>query len=101
MANCGVRTKNFKLIWYNHNYDHYQLFDTQKDPSETRDVSEDPEYALTVSEMKALLRDEREKAGLTDETEQQIFNSDNIPQTRKQMNALLQMVDTNTDREKQ
>ena len=101
LANCGVRTKNFKLIWYNHNYDHYQLFDAQKDPSETRDVSEDPEYASTVSEMKALLQEEREKAGLTDEIEQQIFNSDNIPQTRKQMNALLQMIDTNTAKEKQ
>lgn len=101
LANCGVRTKNFKLIWYNHNYDHYQLFDTQKDPSETRDVSEDPEYASTASEMKALLRDEREKAGLTDEIEQQIFNSDNIPQTRKQMSALLAMIDANTAKEKQ
>ena len=51
--------------------------------------------------MKALLQEEREKAGLTDEIEQQIFNSDNIPQTRKQMNALLQTIDTNTAKEKQ
>ena len=96
LANCGVRTEEFKLIWYNHNYDHYQLFDLKNDPSETRDVSEDPEYASTVRDMKALLQSERAKAGLTDALEDQIFNSENIPQTRNQMNALLAMIDANT-----
>ena len=64
LANCGVRTEDFKLIWYNHNYDRYQLFDLKSDPSETRDVSEDPEYASTVRDMKALLQSERAKARL-------------------------------------
>ena len=72
------------------------IFDLEADPSETRDVSEDPEYASTVSYMKVLLRAEREKMGLTDEIEQQIFNSGNVSQTRKQMDALLAMVDANT-----
>ena len=98
LANCGVRTKDFKLIWYNHNYDQYQLFDLKKDPSETRDVSEDPEYASTVDQMKAFLREERERIGLTDDLEEQIFNGGNVPQTRKQMDALLEMVDANTAR---
>ena len=96
LANCGVRTEDFKLIWYNHNYDHYQLFDLKNDPSETRDVSEDPEYASTARDMKALLQSERAKAGLTDALEDRIFNSENIPQTRNQMNALLAMIDANT-----
>ena len=46
--------------------------------------------------MKVLLRTEREKMGLTDEIEQQIFNSGNVSQTHEQMNALLAMVDANT-----
>ncbi len=46
------------------------------------------------------LRAEREKAGLTDEIEQQIFNSGNVPQTRKHTNALLAMVDANTAKNK-
>ncbi len=46
--------------------------------------------------MKARLRAEREKAGLTDEIERQIFNSGNVTHTRKQMNALLAMVHANT-----
>lgn len=101
LANCGVRTKDFKLIWYNHNYDHYQLFDVNKDPLEVNDIYEDPDYAETVETMKTLLRQERENVGLTDELEAQIFNGGDVPGTRKKMNDLLQMLDDNTAKQAQ
>ncbi|MDP6040541.1 MAG: DUF4976 domain-containing protein, partial [Candidatus Latescibacteria bacterium] len=98
LANCGVRTKDFKLIWYNHNYDHYQLFDVNKDPSEVNDIYGDPDYAETVEEMKALLRQERERVGVTDEVEESIFNGDGLNSARERMNAIVQMLDENTAR---
>jgi arylsulfatase A-like enzyme len=98
LANCGVRTKDFKLIWYNHNYDHYQLFDVNKDPLEVNDIYEDPEYAEVVETMKELLRQERENVGLTDELEARIFSGGDQLGTRQQMNDLVQMVDDNTSR---
>lgn len=98
LANCGVRTKDFKLICYNHNYDHFQLFDLIVDPRETKDVSKDPEYEITARRMKTRLREEREKVGLTDEAEATIFCSDGVAETRVQMVALLADIDANTAR---
>ena len=95
LANCGVRTKDFKLIWYNHNYDHYQLFDVNKDPMEVNDVYGDPDYAEARDTMRDLLRQKRENVGLTDELESQIFNSGG-QEARQQMNAILKMLEENT-----
>jgi len=98
VANCGVRTKDHKLIWYNHHFDHYQLFDVNKDPLEINDVFGDPEYADIVEDMKALLRQERARVGLTDELETQIFNCEGVAETRKQMQAIPKMLTENTER---
>jgi len=49
-----VRTERHKLIRYPHNGE-VQLFDLQKDPWETKDLAEDPQYARTVKDLDAQL----------------------------------------------
>ena len=83
LANCGVRTKEHKLIWYNHNYDNYQLFDVSKDPSEVNDVFNHPDFTDVADRMKNLLFQERQHAGLTDEMETRIFSGTDVPWARK------------------
>lgn len=46
----GVRTSRYKLMNFYTN-DGYNLFDLDNDPSEMTDVSNDPEYAATLTEM--------------------------------------------------
>jgi choline-sulfatase len=50
-----VRTERWKLIRYPHNRE-LQLFDLQKDPWETQDLAENPQYAGILSEMDARLQ---------------------------------------------
>lgn len=50
----GVRTERYKLINFYSN-DGFDLYDLDKDPREMRDVSEEPEYAQTMAQMKAEL----------------------------------------------
>ena len=48
--------------------------------------------------MKALLRQERARVGLTDELETQIFNCEGAAEGRKQIQAIPKMVTENTER---
>ena len=48
----GVRTEHFTLVHY-FEADEWDLFDLQKDPAQLRSVFADPDYAATVSELKA------------------------------------------------
>ena len=98
LANCGVRTKDYKLIWYNHNNDHYQLFDVNNDPLEVDDVHADPEYAEIAADMKALLAQERANVGLTDALEARIFNGEGVAEARREMQAIPRRVTENTER---
>ena len=98
LANCGVRTKDYKLIWYNHNNDHYQLFDVNNDPLEVDDVHADPEYAEIAADMKALLAQERANVGLTDALEARIFNGEGDAEARREMQAIPRRVTENTER---
>ncbi len=50
----GVRTLRHKLIHY-HLLDEWELFDLQDDPSEARNLYDDPQYATLVAELKAEL----------------------------------------------
>ncbi|NKB67952.1 MAG: sulfatase-like hydrolase/transferase [Candidatus Latescibacteria bacterium] len=98
LANCGVRTKDHKLIWYHHNCDHYQLFDVNNDPLEINDIHGDPAYAEIAADMKALLAQERANVGLTDALEARIFNGEGGAEARREMQAIPQRVTENTQR---
>ncbi|HUQ47167.1 MAG TPA: sulfatase [Gemmatimonadaceae bacterium] len=50
----GVRTSRYKLIHY-YEVDQWDMFDLAKDPTERRSVYSDPQYARTVTRMKARL----------------------------------------------
>ncbi|MFP6764883.1 MAG: sulfatase [Planctomycetaceae bacterium] len=51
----GVRTSRYKLINF-YSSDGFNLFDLQTDPQEMRDVSNDPEYAGTLTQMQTELQ---------------------------------------------
>ena len=98
LSNCGIRTREHKLIWYNHNYDNYQLFDVVADPLEENDVYADPAYAEVATRMVQMLTAERERIGLTDDVEARIFIGGDVPGTSARMQAILDEVDANTRR---
>ena len=98
LANCGVRTKDHKLIWYHHNNDHYQLFDVNKDPLEINDVYADPAYAEVAADMKKLLANERDNVGVTDELENRIFSGAGVAEANAEMQAIPQRITENTER---
>jgi arylsulfatase A-like enzyme len=50
-AHYGVRTANYKLIYFN-KLDQWELYDLRKDPREMRNVYGDPAYAKIVGELK-------------------------------------------------
>jgi arylsulfatase A-like enzyme len=52
----GVRTKRYKLIHFYYDIDAWELYDLEKDPLETRNVSGDPAYAGIRRALEAELR---------------------------------------------
>jgi len=74
-AHFGIRTKTHKLIFYygcttdgaNQTPPGWELYDLAKDPREVNNVYDDPAYAATVKDLKARLKQLREKYGDTDE----------------------------------
>jgi len=70
-AHVGIRTKKYKLIYYyGCNYEGgyrtppgWELYDLENDPSETRNMIDDPELKETVDELKLLLAETRKRVG--------------------------------------
>ena len=70
-AHVGIRTKSHKLIfYYGCNYDGgyrtppaWELYDLARDPHETRNVYDDPEYAAVARRLKAELAELRTSVG--------------------------------------
>lgn len=58
-AHDGVRNHRYKLF-YLPKTSEWQLFDLEKDPQELKSVHDDPEYAKTMGEMKAIYQNLRE-----------------------------------------
>lgn len=54
-SHWGVRTKRFKLIYYNLSGE-YELFDLENDPAEMKSVYDDTEYSGTVEYLKDELK---------------------------------------------
>jgi len=57
----GVRTNRYKLIHFYYDIDEWELYDLEKDPKEMKNVLGDPAYADIVTELKAELKQLREK----------------------------------------
>lgn len=74
-GHMGIRTKDYKLIYYyGCNYEGgyrtppgWELYDLKKDPTEIRNVYDDPEYKEVVSDLKDRLAELRKKVGDTGE----------------------------------
>ncbi|MGL5683129.1 MAG: sulfatase family protein [Marinifilaceae bacterium] len=49
----GVRTNRYKLIHFYNNIDQWELYDLQEDPTEMKNLYNDPQYAELVKELKA------------------------------------------------
>ena len=57
----GVRTKRYKLIHFYYDIDEWELYDLEKDPNELNNVYGNPAYADVVRELKAELKQLRDK----------------------------------------
>jgi len=57
----GIATKEFKLMHFYYNVDEWELYDRTKDPLETSNIYNDPEYATILKEMKVRLAEARLK----------------------------------------
>ncbi|QDU36711.1 Arylsulfatase [Maioricimonas rarisocia] len=74
-AHVGIRTKTHKLIYYygcdyegrNQTPPAWELYDLVKDPKETVNQYDNPEYASVVQDLKAQLAELREQVGDTGE----------------------------------
>lgn len=78
-AHYGIRTKDFKLIFFyglpldavgarpTPTEPHWELYDLKKDPHEMNNVYADPSYADVVAQLKAELKQLKEKVGDADE----------------------------------
>jgi arylsulfatase A-like enzyme len=70
-GHVGIRTKEYKLIYYygadyqgtNQTPPAWELYDMKKDPMESTNLYDDPEYAATVTELKKRLAALRKRIG--------------------------------------
>ena len=67
----GIATKEYKLIHFYYNVNEWELYDRKRDPQETNNVYNDPEYVAIVKEMKQKLQELRTKNKDSDELSQQ------------------------------
>jgi len=52
----GIRTERYKLIHFYHDIDAWELYDLQNDPSEMKNLYNEPQYAETVKSLKMKLQ---------------------------------------------
>lgn len=67
----GVRTDRYKLIHFYYDIDEWELYDLEKDPSEMKNVYDDPEYAKIKEHMHERLQEMREKYKDSDANDQE------------------------------
>ena len=61
----GIRTKTFKLIHF-HQFDEWELFDLSKDPTEQKNIYNDPSYIEISNGLKLKLQERRLALGLSE-----------------------------------
>lgn len=66
----GVRTDRYKLIHFYYDIDEWEMYDLEKDPSEMKNVYNDPAYAEVRETMHERLVEVRTKYGDSDELDQ-------------------------------
>ena len=69
----GIATKAYKLIHFYYDVDVWELYDHSKDPNETNNVYNDPEYVDIVADMKEKLTELRKKYKDSDELDNQFI----------------------------
>ncbi|MDB2625057.1 sulfatase [Flavobacteriaceae bacterium] len=52
----GIRTQKYTLAHFYYNIDVWELYDLEKDPSQMNNIYSDPNYASTIAELKAKLK---------------------------------------------
>ncbi|MFT6370856.1 MAG: arylsulfatase A-like enzyme [Maribacter sp.] len=57
----GIATKKYKLMHFYYDVDQWELYDLEKDPTETNNVYDAPEYQDIVKRMKTKLKETRKK----------------------------------------
>jgi len=72
----GVRTREYKLMHFYYDTDAWELYDLKKDPSELKNVYDDPVYGNVVRELKEELEHLREAYGDSDELAQDFIQKD-------------------------
>ncbi len=66
----GVRTDRYKLMHFYYDIDEWEMYDLQEDPSEMKNIYNDPEYKEIKEMMHKRLTEMREKYGDSDELNQ-------------------------------
>ena len=52
----GIRTQKYTLAHFYYNIDVWELYDLEKDPNQMNNIYNDPNYASTITELKAKLK---------------------------------------------
>lgn len=71
----AIVTKEYKLIHYYFDLDHWELIDRLKDPKEVTNVYDDPAYAEVRNRLHEELKEIRKKYGDSDELDQEYIDS--------------------------
>jgi hypothetical protein len=60
-----VRSERYKLVHFYHDIDAWEFYDLLEDPTETRNLIDDPRYEDRINEMRAELEAQRRRYGAT------------------------------------
>ncbi len=71
----GVRTDRYKLMHFYYDIDEWEMYDLEKDPSEMKNIYENPAYADVRVDMHQKLEELREKYGDNDELNEKFLKS--------------------------
>ena len=71
----GVRTDRYKLIHFYYDIDEWEMYDLEKDPSEMKNIYDDPAYVDVREDMHQKLEELREKYGDNDELNEKFLKS--------------------------
>ncbi len=70
----GIATQKYKLIHFYYDVDEWELYDLEKDPSEMKNMYNNPEYKQVQADMLQKLKDARAKYGDSDENDKKYLD---------------------------
>jgi arylsulfatase A-like enzyme len=71
----GIATDRYKLIHFYYDIDEWEMYDLEKDPSEMKNVYDEPAYADVKADLQKKLLQLREKYGDSDEMDQKFVKA--------------------------